>query len=164
MSLTETWNRRTWRSKPNQSIYLRRGPGESFDRQLPAETRSELEETSGNYRIREEPHPPPLPKPRIRVRVAGTAVAEMPSETAGEVPAVFLRPPPIREIPTYHPAQMPPPLPGVFLMPPPSPATRAYEPAPPPPPVMPPWQPVSVPPPPVTWNCQVDAEAVPRQL
>jgi len=80
MILTESRNHRTWRSEPNQSIYLRRGPGdESFECQLPAEARIELE----------EPHPPPLPKPRIRVRATYG-----PAQIPPPLPEVFLRPSP----------------------------------------------------------------------
>lgn len=57
MILTESRNHRTWRSEPNQSIYSRRGPDESFDCQLPAEARTELEEIPSpqTYRLREAP-------------------------------------------------------------------------------------------------------------
>jgi hypothetical protein len=52
----ESWTRR---NQPSQSIYLRRGPDESFDCQLPAEARIELEEIPPPqvYRVRDQPLP-----------------------------------------------------------------------------------------------------------
>jgi hypothetical protein len=65
MILTESRNHRTWRSEPNRSIYWRRGPDESFDCQLPAEARSELEEIPPPqvYRASEIPTYRPAPSP-----------------------------------------------------------------------------------------------------
>jgi hypothetical protein len=86
MILTESRNHRTWRSQPNQSIYLRRGPDEYFDCQLPAEARTELEEIPRPqvYRVREIPtyRPAPPPPPVSAPRPPVTPGAARPAQRA----------------------------------------------------------------------------------
>jgi hypothetical protein len=84
---------RTWRSRPNQD---HRYPGPfagSYECQLPAEARIELEEAS-SPRIREKPQLSPS-KPRIRVRAVGRYVPE----DLAQPEVVFLRPPPPVSVP-----------------------------------------------------------------
>jgi len=127
-TLTESRNG-TWRSEPNQSIYVRRGPGESFDRQLPAEVRTELEESPSDLRARTrgiQIQPPA--KPRIRVRAVGRKLEEIPPQQTYRV----------REVSTYQSVEEP-----VFLRPSPPvsvpPAVVTLS----PPPVSPPQPPVT---------------------
>jgi hypothetical protein len=77
MILTESRKDRTWRSQPDQNVYLRRPPGnESFDGQLPAQARIELEEFPAPPQVFLRPHPqtsrrcevPPVLPPEVFLR------------------------------------------------------------------------------------------------
>ena len=104
-TLTENRNG-TWKLEPNHDIYRRLGPfagsvrDESFECQLPAEARTELEEIPSPQTYRPA-------KPRIRVRAVGRKLEETP-------PPQNYR---VREISPYHPVQEPSP---VFLRSPPT--------------------------------------------
>lgn len=82
MTLTESRNQGTRRSDRNQNFYRRSPEDESFDSELPAEARVELEEA----------HRPP--KPRSAERIVGTPVAQ---DTQPQ-PGVYLRPPAYRPL------------------------------------------------------------------